>query len=357
VLFLGIVVFQPGRVFANMASPVQPGDPVGEPSGDLKQIAIAREVLDLDLRPLANDQPAMVSATYAVRNEGPAQALDLLFVAPGLVGTSRSDVAVWLDNASVPATIAPNQKLPASWQPPATTPGLEGSGPLTYQTRNDRVVRFSLALPAGSHQVRVRYSARATAHSGNSPVRYWQLGYVLAPAKNWAGFGALDVSVEVPPGWPAATRPELTRQGDVLKGTFEGVPADSLAITVQAPVPPQGLGIDPAPALAVVGLAMSLALGFLAGRWLARRHRSFYWSFLVAVVATGAWFLLSIVALAIQPPGATAPSGQEAWTYGYGHAYVGLGLMFAAILVAPIACLAAALLAFRKGDRRREVGG
>ena len=144
---LAIVVGSPGLAAANMANPVMAGDPVGEPSGELKQVAIERETLDLDLRPLSDDQPTRISATYAVRNDGPAASLDLLFIAPGLAARSPSDFGVWLDDASVPATIAPNLTLPSSWRPPATTPGLDGKGSLSYLTRSDRGLRIHHCAP------------------------------------------------------------------------------------------------------------------------------------------------------------------------------------------------------------------
>jgi hypothetical protein len=40
------------------------------------------------------------------------------------------------------------------------------------------------------------------------------------------------VTVSLPACWLAASRPELTRSGDELRGTFDSLPADALAFTV-----------------------------------------------------------------------------------------------------------------------------
>src|SRR5262245_15376200 len=52
-----------------------------EPHGGLAQVAITREKLTIDLRPLADLQPVQVEATYQLDNAGSTQRLDLVFVA------------------------------------------------------------------------------------------------------------------------------------------------------------------------------------------------------------------------------------------------------------------------------------
>ena len=43
------------------------------------------------------------------------------------------------------------------------------------------------------------------------------------------------MTVQVPPGWRAASVPALQREGDTLKGNFSKLPADALGLTLQAP--------------------------------------------------------------------------------------------------------------------------
>jgi len=48
------------------------------------------------------------------------------------------------------------------------------------------------------------YPAEAAVYRTSQLMPVWQLGYVLAPAREWGGFGRLDVRVELPRGWEAA---------------------------------------------------------------------------------------------------------------------------------------------------------
>src|SRR4051812_10128664 len=84
----------PPPVSANMASPQQAGQSVGETPGT-KAIAIEHELLDIDLRPLSESKPVVVEATYRLRNDAAEQALDLIFVAAAL---TEGDSGVWLDD-------------------------------------------------------------------------------------------------------------------------------------------------------------------------------------------------------------------------------------------------------------------
>ncbi len=302
-----LVCFVPAPASANMANPVQTGDPVGEPSGDLQAIAIAREDLRLDLRPLAADQPALVDATYQVRNVGGTTPTDLLFVAPALAETGAG---VWLDGSALPFQRTRPATLPPSWQPPATTPGIAGAD-LPYQTPTAGALLFAITLPPGVHQIRVHYSARATAYSDGSPTRYWQIGYVLAPARQWASFGQLAVSVNLPPGWLAASRPVLTRGGDDLTGAFDGIPAAALALTVQSP-PPRI--VQRGPQIAVGGFLAALLVGLLGGVTLRRAKRRSLWLLPIAVVVGAGWALSTAGAETMV---GVVPAAQRAWTYGY----------------------------------------
>ncbi len=71
----------PGRARANAGSPHEEGDPTGEPSGALAGMAVERETLTIDLRPLAAAAPAWIEAAYQIRNDGAARTVDLVFVA------------------------------------------------------------------------------------------------------------------------------------------------------------------------------------------------------------------------------------------------------------------------------------
>ncbi len=335
-LALGIL-FAPATALANMANPRQPGDPLGEPTGGLETVTIEHETLVIDLRPLSNDEPAAVDAVYDVRNDGSARTLDLEFIATGLIDRGAG---VWLDRVPIKANASTAGQLPASWQPPKTTPGI-GGGALDYGVRRNGTLGFDLDLTPGPHQIRVHYLARASAYSGDSPARYWQLGYVLAPARSWAHFGGLDVRVQVPSGWRAASNPALTRTGDDLDGTFRDVPADALALTVQAPFSPVPYADDAAPAALIVCLIVAIVLAVVAGRWLRRRGQSVGWTIALAFGIAVVSAVVVLVASAWNPSMSSVPDSQIAWTYDYGHGLVGLGLaalaFVATLVVAPLA--------------------
>jgi hypothetical protein len=299
----------PAAATANMANPSQPGDPAGEPGGELDQMHVEHERLNIDMRPLERAEPARVEATYSIRNDGPARAVELVFVASGLDGTESG---VWLNGAPVDFRLA-NDALPVPWLPPATTPGLERP-PLPYEDAAQGQLLFTLTLAPGQHDVKVSYTAAAGAYSGSSPTRYWQLGYVHTPARSWSSFGTLDVSVQLPAGWAAASDPPLDRMGDELRASFEGVPADSLAITAQAP-PPGTTALWFLAAAAVV-VVLSALLARAGGRFLGRRRRSSLWllpASLVGGIVGG--FVVVMVGIGTLG-GQFIPAAQRAWTYG-----------------------------------------
>lgn len=331
----------PVSTSANMANPHQSGDPVGEPSGDLRSVTIEHEALGMDLRPLEGGDPAAISATYDVRNGGRQRKLDLVFVAPSV---EERGTAVTLDGAGVPSHVSTESDLPPSWRPPENTPPLGGGREIDYGVTGGRVLSFTIALPPGPHRVEVRYRARPSTYSGDSPVRYWQLGYVLAPAREWAGFGGLDVTVRLPSGWRAASRPDLKRDGDALTGSFERIPADSLALTVQAPVP---RAVNVVPLGWIGGLVAVVLIAALAGRWLRRRRRTSLWALPLSVLLGFGWMFLVLAALGFSSPKRGVPVGQEAWTYGYREGAGWFAISLLALLAGPIIAQVSAFVAGR----------
>lgn len=349
-----LVALAPGTVFANMANPYNAGDPVGEPSGELKNIAIEHEALKIDARPLASDAPALVSAIYDVRNDGAATNLDLQFVAAALsngAGSQRSQTSVRMDGHGVPATVGALAALPSSWKPPTTTPGLAGHGVLSYRAYSDRAINFRVQVSPGKHQIQVQYPATASSASLDSPARYWQLGYVLSPAKNWASFGKLDVEVDLPAGWSGAAEPALARQGDILRGTFGGVPADSLALTFQAPVPAAST-FDWTALSFVIGLILAVVAGVVSGRWLGRHGRSAWWSLIPSAISAVGWTILVVAATASSQSTLSVPDTQTAWTYNYGRGAETLALGFVALPLGLVLTLVSTLLARRRAQGR-----
>jgi hypothetical protein len=231
----------PSDAFANAAAPSQGGAAGAEPTG-LEQVFILRESLSIDLRRLESagsheGQLILVEAVYELENRGGERRLELVFA----FGSDFKDFRVWLDDQPVGSQPVRLKEQPQSWDAPDTTPWLDGrkldyagGSASSYGARDSQ--SFNPVVPPGRHRLRVSYSVTPTRYAG-SPVRYWQFAYVLAPAREWAGFGGLDVTVSAPRGWTVVTEPKLTPEGDHLKGRFDQLPADALALTARAPVP------------------------------------------------------------------------------------------------------------------------
>lgn len=291
------------------------GDAAREPSGGLKSVRILRETLVIDLRPLEYGHPALVEATYSVHNDAGAHDLNLVFVAaamrpgagwywdgrgwaqdPGRVG---AEGGVWLDGRPVEARAeAGAAGLPSAWTSPAETPGLDAKqAALPYEAREEGTLSFRVALTPGAHELRVRYEARPGAYTDVvSEAVYWQLGYVLAPAREWADFGGLDAKVLLPEGWRAAASPEMRREGDTLVAHWDSIPADALAVTAQTH---ESTVQDPAAfwkALLVLGglcVVLAALAGWKVGGWLGRRGRTSAWGLLVSPAAAALLYGLS----------------------------------------------------------------
>jgi hypothetical protein len=229
-----------GEVHANMA-PRWWGDRTAEPPG-FKAIAITDERLTIDLRPLAGLQHAHVEAIYHLSNPGPACKVELFFLA-GAPAVEAFEVR--LGERAVESKplkwddFSPYAKeLPESWTGYAYLPGIEAGGhclfhPPEYESTP---IAFSVELPTGASTLTAHYSARACGSDEGAPTTTWQFPYLLAPAKRWGSFGRLEVTVSIPPGWEVTSTPALRREGDNLRGTFDGLPADTLHLATRMPL-------------------------------------------------------------------------------------------------------------------------
>ena len=344
-----LVLAFPAALLANMADPHRPGDAIGEPAAALAGIAVAHESLRVDL----SASPATVEAVYTLRNDSTAREVALEFLALGLHrvydgGTGDGRLAPGEQAYSVtvdgrPLAPAPTDSLrvPAIWSADEVrTPRLDGGVtyydshvPLAYgsgETSFAPGFRFTLPVPEGRSTVRVRYPVTlASVEDAGHPRPLRQFAYSLAPARRWAGFGRLDVEVRLPPGVDAASAPGLTREGDVMTGSFRSIPADVLAVAFRERAP---LAFHLAagavwPWLALCLVVAPLAMGVRAAagaqrRPGARRQRprvagSLGRGVLAAVVAAVGWAALVTAAASL----ATTP-----WGYGFAFVAFFLGL-------------------------------
>jgi hypothetical protein len=275
----------------------------------------------IDLRPVAEQEDAKVSATYQVDNAGDVKELDLVF-ATGSPRLDVTDFKVTLDGAPVTQQ-ADDVKLPESWQGPKETPLFDGST-LNYRQRGSGARGFHVSLPPGAHTLVVTYSAEAATYHMKQPVIVHQFGYVLSPARTWKSFGGLDVTVHVPAGWQIAITPALARKGDTLTGTFPSIPADAIALTLRAP-----LGLYPV----IDTIAMVLfGIVLIGGPVVCWRKGKKRWALLWSVLYLAAGVATMELAPSFLPPGQ--------WDHrGYG---IGLALL---ILSSPIVLVVGAIIA------------
>ena len=329
VVLTAVIVTAAARAEANVGAPWQGGSRAGELDG-IGAITIAHEDLVIDLRPLAaHDGLVAVAATYHLDNPLGDKHLDLVFA----TGSATAGFRVALDGREVPFVFNPYADLPASWRTPPSTPLFDGRE-LDYELRSQATpVSFGIDVPPGRHDLAISYGADAVRYHLGDPTLVRQFAYVLSPARTWAGFGGLDVTVHVPPGWRAAVTPALPRSGDTLHATFAMVPADAIALTVQAPA---GAHAFVTHATRVLFALVALGGGFAVAwrtRSRERRREGKPASGLAALGRGVAWGIAVLAAgvLAIVGPDLVLPDGQVDH-YGYGQALALIGVIFASAM-------------------------
>ena len=222
----------PITAHANVGARTQGGQRAGEPAG-IVEVAITHEELVIDLRPLEQRGRARVTATYHLDNRADAKHLDLVFASGA---DQLVDFRVTIDQQAVASRLLPAASLPASWHAPTATP-LPDGGSLDFTLRGaEQAAGFQLDVAPGPHVLAIAYAAETMTHHADQPTLLHQFAYVLSPARTWAGFGGLDVTVLVPPSWTAALAPAMPRTGDTFEATFPSIPADAIAVTVSAPL-------------------------------------------------------------------------------------------------------------------------
>lgn len=327
------VLFLADLVQANVGPPSSGGQVVAEPVG-IQEVEIRWEVLQIDLRPLAENEPAIVVAEYQLENHGPAKSLNLLFAS----GSAEvSQLTVSLNETPIPSHPAPETPLPESWQPPKETPGLHGDPPVSYLSYGSQPAvpyAMTVVIPEGSQKLRVQYRAEAAIHRFGQPTLYHQFAYILAPARSWSRFGGIDVTIQLPPGWSVSCNLPLQRTEDVLSGRFSEIPADAIALTTQAAVS-ESYGIAKEWLYwlyllsAVFGLAFCWKRGRHTGRELAKLpnesppRRVWPTSLFAGILAGLTTFATGLLAVFL--PEFLLPANQITY-YGYGQIFYVIGV-------------------------------
>ena len=307
---------------ANMASPFVAGDMLTEPWADVSTLDILHEDLVFDLRPLAEREPAQITATYQINNPGAATAIELLFVAPGLA----TGQVMLNDQQTIAATRIGVPEIPAEWNidGPQSVNGLQ----------------FQVPLSPGEQAITVQYTGQPDSDDRDI-YRVYDLTYWLSPARQWHSFGTLTVDVFAPAGWQAEFEPDLPLLAQQhWQATFTELPADQLTLTTYL-TPSRWLSLLRL-ALLVGGVAVAAVMTWQAYYRLGRFSQRAQWSGGLLVLACLFWIPLSIpLVWGISALGAGAAEQlldqqQLAVGYSYGRAifWVSIGLLEA--IIAPV---------------------
>lgn len=348
-LAAAILVF-PGAAPANVGRAERPGDAAGEPWVAPALPAVEREALLVDLRPLAAGEPARIAASYRFHAGEALPELRLVFGSPGVTSG-----AVLLDGAALPSSPLDASRLPPEWRAPVDLPGIDGE-PVRFEPEASRVggLAFTATLSPGPHVLTVEARVRPGEHHGRrSPNRDYLIAYLLAPARQWAGFGELELTVELPPGWHHAASPELDRLGDRLVGRWSGLPADSIGLVVRPP----GEATIATTGAPWAGAGLGAVLAWLAGRWWGRRSArrgeragKRWWK------AVGLAYLASVLVMATTAAAAVGGSAllderHRSAAWGTAYLYESLFTGAAGLAAAVVGFFAAFVLAHRAASR------
>lgn len=325
-----MILLSAWSVFANVAAPSQGGNLAGEPTG-LEKIFITRERLTIDFRPLGQLQSAMdkrnisVEAVYEVENMGEAINQTLVFATGA---RNAEDFKIWIDDRQIERTEIVEGNLPVSWQAPKETPWKDGRQLMYAPSRNlSRGIRFQMNIPPGRHQIKASYQSEAAVYAALEPLKAWQFAYILAPAREWAGFGNLDVTVYLPEKWEAVTAPELQREADVLRGSFTGIPADALAITARAPLPKNYRTIQTVGDVAFWAILIAFPLLIIFYAWRRGDKLKLWWLWGIALNILWSALIFAAGMLVFYGANYTIPDAQYS-TYGYGDPFAFLFVLF-----------------------------
>ena len=329
-----LLLLTPPPSWGNIGPPSSGGHIVAEPIG-IQDVEIAHETLSIDLRPLANGEQVHVKVVYDLINHGAEKTLDLLFVS-GAAGVNNFHVR--LGDQTISSHPVSDTPIPASWQAPQETPSLQDDQKLSYLAYGSQPPvphAFSVVIPAGQQVLTVQYQAEAATHRYGNPTVYRQFAYVLAPARSWSAFGGLDVTIHLPRDWRAVSTPALSRIDDTLTGSFAEIPADAIALTLQAP---EGWAYRVVSNVSiwffVLTIAGAMVLSWRVGRRIGNsRTRAWPLSLAAAILSGIAVFWRGI--LAMNAPDAMLPAGQVNH-YGYGQVFAFIGILMGSMLLVPL---------------------
>lgn len=254
-----------------------------EPSG-LQNIRIVSERLTIDLRgcdgsdvaPSTTDsfmkQPVgKVEAVYSLHNRGLEQEVHLVFAAGALI--ERDAIHVSINKKPVP--VLQSKANNPNWAAIIRKSGINRqNGPYWYPPYEATNFSVRLKIPAGFSTLRADFRTLVGNDRSTLPTCHWEFIYLLAPARDWGAFDKLEAKVLIPPGWKAESNLDLQRNGDILSGTFDRIPDDSLNLAIRMPPEPILEHIEEVRRLTWLVVAASVPMIFFATWIFGRKIRS-----------------------------------------------------------------------------------
>jgi hypothetical protein len=206
---------------------------------------------------------------------------------------------------------------------------------------------FQLDFAAGgTRTVTVRYEHVAGNDTRKAVNQTFTYDYLLSPAKRWARFGPLHLTVHVPPDTSLKSSLPLVRDGDTYRADLGGLPEGELSIEVMSL---KGLlfGMTQPGGYWFLLLAVLSGVTFALGLWLGRkwaRLGSRLRIVLACILGTG---LIVVVANGVVVWALSMLLPQRAFGSGYESAF---GLLFAIVMFAIGAMVLSGLSARAKGS-------
>lgn len=330
-LLFASLILNAASAWANMAAPSQGAILTSEPNG-LEKIYIRRERLTLDFRGVAETQASRtvaVEAVYDIENTDADKTLKLIFV----LGINEvKDFNFYLDEQLLPSKFDDYSKLPKQWKAPLSTPWHDNKTLGFFPSDNiQKTALIELTIPKGRHVLKAQYNASPATYSGFAPRQLYQFAYVLAPARNWAGFGGLDLTILMPEGWELITAPAMEQTGATMQKHFDQIPADALGFTFGKPLPPGYYQLDEV--FFWLALASVFVPPFLLGWLFIRQNRRGIVNPVMGFLLSLGWGIL--VGAAIFAASFGADYIYPTITYGYGglFSFIFLFIMAAGVFV------------------------
>jgi hypothetical protein len=336
-----------GVARANMAQTAFDGDRSSTlVPGGATTVRVDHEELSFALRTLA---VADVTASYRLTNAGAAvESDDVAFAlvrpggASGDVETTDAPTSVEVDGAPVPFRAVTDPDVDGRWSTLPRRNGEAGVGLLLFH------IDFA---PGQTRAVTVRYEHHADEDRRVSVHGTLGFDYLLSPARHWAAFGPLDISVRVPGHARFSSRLPFARDGDRYRAHFAGLPEGELRFEVTSL---DGLWFGmTAPGdywmiLLVVVMAAAIAVSVRVGR---RWAASTGWKrVLLPLLVAGPLAGMCVIAVELLLS-VVFPDG--ALGVGYGPV---LGSAFLVLLAMPLGAAASAVSARRRRRLSTDLG-